>query len=106
MCQAHKNDSLRVVVAYHRLPVPARGETVQFQPLEHLSPISFTRGGKAIPSLVNEVVDLKACKSNLELVEVISCYFTMCCNIGMCKCCTILIIQPSSYSIFQNNNLW
>lgn len=67
--EAHKNDSLRVVVAYHRLPVPARGETVQFQPLEHLSPISFTRGGKAIPSLVNEVVDLKACKSNLELVE-------------------------------------
>ena len=37
--------SLRVVVAYHRLPLPSRGDTIQFQPLDNSATIEFTRHG-------------------------------------------------------------
>lgn len=74
MHQANKNDSLRVVVGYHRLRIPMRGETIHFQPLEHLTSITFTRGGGAIPTLENGVPNLKPSKSNLEVAEVIISY--------------------------------
>nr|PNR39802.1 hypothetical protein PHYPA_020082 [Physcomitrium patens] len=67
--EANKNDSLRIVVDYHRLFIPMRGDTIQFQPLEHLSSVTFTRGGKAMPSSGNGVANLKTCKSNLEVAE-------------------------------------
>ncbi|KAG0558563.1 hypothetical protein KC19_10G038000 [Ceratodon purpureus] len=67
--EANKNDSLRVVVGYHRLRIPMQGETITFQPLEHLTSITFTRGGNAIPTLENGVPDLKHSKSNLEVAE-------------------------------------
>lgn len=67
--EANKNDSLRVVVGYHRLRIPMQGETIHFQPLEHLTSITFTRGSKAIPSLGNGELDLKPSKSNLEIAE-------------------------------------
>jgi len=66
--EANNNDALRVVVAYHRLPIPLRGDTTNFQPLEHVTPITFTRG-KVAPSLGNGVVDLEALKTNVEVAE-------------------------------------
>lgn len=59
-----------MVVAYHRLHIPMHGDTIRFQPLEHVTSITFTRG-KAIPSLGNGVVDSEASKTNVEVVEVI-----------------------------------
>ena len=64
LTQANNNDSLRVVVAYHRLHVPMRGDSVHFQPLEHVSPITFNRW--------NGEVDFKNCKTDLEKAEVIT----------------------------------
>lgn len=86
--QENRNDSLRVVVAYHRLPLPLRGDTIQFQPLEHLSPIEFTRRGGISRSLPDAAVDLKTCRSNLELAEVCPqiCTFCFVCAVDLLKC--------------------
>ncbi|KAG0611477.1 hypothetical protein M758_7G143900 [Ceratodon purpureus] len=59
--EANNNESLRVVVAYHRRRVPMRGDSIHFQPLEHVSPITFSRA--------NGVVDFKNCKTDLEKAE-------------------------------------
>lgn len=60
-----------MVVAYHRLQIPLRGDTIHFQPLEHVTSITFTRG-KAFPSLGNGVVESEAAlKTNVEVAEVV-----------------------------------
>ena len=58
------------MVAYHRLPLPSRGDTIQFQPLDNSATIEFTRHGGIPGSLPDAAVDLNPCRSNAELAEV------------------------------------
>lgn len=69
--QANNNDSLRLVCAYHRTPVPKRGETTVFHPLEHLQPMNFSRSGEIPASLMGiRLMDRHACRTSLEVAEV------------------------------------
>lgn len=70
--QANNNDSLRIVCAYHRTPVPGRGSTIVFQPLEHLQAMHFTRRKDLPLSMMgSRILDLHACRTSLEVAEVI-----------------------------------
>ncbi|BBN19714.1 hypothetical protein MPTK1_8g12990 [Marchantia polymorpha subsp. ruderalis] len=69
--EANNNDSLRLVCAYHRTPVPKRGETTVFHPLEHLQPMNFSRSGEIPASLMGiRLMDRHACRTSLEVAEV------------------------------------
>ncbi|KAL2609523.1 hypothetical protein R1flu_028096 [Riccia fluitans] len=68
--EANNNDSLRLICAYHRTPVPKRGETAVFHPLEHLQPMYFTRPGEIPASVMGaRVIDRHACRTSLEVAE-------------------------------------
>ncbi|KAL3699207.1 hypothetical protein R1sor_017229 [Riccia sorocarpa] len=68
--EANNNDSLRLVCAYHRTPVPKRGEEIVFRPLEHLQPMCYTRPGEIPASVMGaRVIDRHACRTSLEVAE-------------------------------------
>ncbi|KAH8959275.1 hypothetical protein BDL97_06G070700 [Sphagnum fallax] len=101
--ESNNNNSLRILCAYRRLPVPMRGDTIQFQPLEHLSPITFTRPGNLSTRVTGGGVrDLKACQTNLELAEVLAMFVgsllekqmvVICPNLGVLSA-VVLSIKP------------
>ncbi|KAH8959278.1 hypothetical protein BDL97_06G070700 [Sphagnum fallax] len=94
--ESNNNNSLRILCAYRRLPVPMRGDTIQFQPLEHLSPITFTRPGNLSTRVTGGGVrDLKACQTNLELAEVLAMFVGSLLEKQMVVICPNLVTMSS-----------
>ncbi|KAJ7527110.1 hypothetical protein O6H91_16G037400 [Diphasiastrum complanatum] len=66
----NNNDTLKIICAYQRVPIPTRGSSLVFQPLEHLQPITFSRTGNLPVTWLRERgLDLEACKTSLEYAE-------------------------------------
>lgn len=64
------NYPLRILHEYHKLSIPARGDRLDFQPLEHLQPLRFTRYATDSSTLLGgRTIDLKLCRTSLEAVE-------------------------------------
>lgn len=70
---------LQILYEYYKLPVPARGSSLLFQPLEHLPPMKFARPSSETSTLLGgRTIDPKLCRTNLEMVEVgwnVVCHF-------------------------------
>lgn len=61
---------LQILYEYYKLPVPARGSSLLFQPLEHLPPMKFARPSSETSTLLGgRTIDPKLCRTNLEMVE-------------------------------------
>eukprot|EP00250_Pteridium_aquilinum_P027228 c3447_g1_i1 orf=644-3112(+) len=61
---------LQILYEYYKLPVPARGSSLSFQPLEHLPPLKFTRPANETSTLLGgRTIDPMLCRTTLEMVE-------------------------------------
>ncbi|KAF5934698.1 hypothetical protein HYC85_025827 [Camellia sinensis] len=67
--KGNNHGSLQIICEYYRLPIPARGSTVTFHPLEHLHPLEFHRPDETVLHIAGSTIDLKSCSSSLELAE-------------------------------------
>ncbi|MCO5568236.1 hypothetical protein L7F22_021932 [Adiantum nelumboides] len=62
---------LQILYEYYKHPVPARGSSLVFQPLEHLPPLKFTRAASETSTLLGgKIIDPKLCRTSLDMVEV------------------------------------
>lgn len=69
--QANKHGSLQIICEYYKLDFPPRGSTVIFHPLEHLHPLEFHRPRQRELYVSGSPLDLRSCKTSLEMVEVL-----------------------------------
>eukprot|EP00249_Psilotum_nudum_P015701 c25476_g2_i1 orf=164-2608(+) len=67
--EANNNYPLQIVCAYHKLPIPSRGSSISFQPLEGLELVMFNRLDVSSTLLGGRTLDLKSCRTNLEFAE-------------------------------------
>ncbi|GMQ07351.1 hypothetical protein CsSME_00051574 [Camellia sinensis var. sinensis] len=67
--KGNNHGSLQIICEYYRLPIPARGSTITFHPLEHLHPLEFHRPDETVLHIAGSTIDLKSCSSSLELAE-------------------------------------
>lgn len=67
--EANRHGSLQILCAYYKLPCPARGSTLTFQPLEHLHPLEFQRPGETMLHVAGSTVDLRSCNTSLDVAE-------------------------------------
>ncbi|XP_057839634.2 uncharacterized protein LOC131049560 isoform X1 [Cryptomeria japonica] len=67
--KANNHHSLRIVCEYYQLPLPTRGSSLVFQPLEHLEPLKFHRFGDAELKPAGSFINLRYCRTSLELAE-------------------------------------
>ncbi|GAB2218080.1 hypothetical protein Droror1_Dr00001297 [Drosera rotundifolia] len=62
--------SLQIICKYYQTACPTRGTTLIFHPLEHLLPLEFCRTDIREVHVSDSSVDLKSCRTSLEMVEV------------------------------------
>ncbi|CAO2841991.1 unnamed protein product [Amaranthus hypochondriacus] len=70
--KANKHGSLQIICEYYKLDFPPRGSTVIFHPLEHLHPLEFHRPRQRELYVSGSPLDLRSCKTSLEMVEVLN----------------------------------
>ncbi|KAL9266095.1 DENN domain-containing protein [Drosera capensis] len=66
----HNHGSLQIICQYYQTACPSRGMTLIFHPLEHLLPLEFCRMDVREVHVSDSSVDLKSCRTSLEMVEV------------------------------------
>ncbi|KAK4432825.1 DENN domain-containing protein 5B [Sesamum alatum] len=67
--KANNHGSLQIICQYYQLSCPARGSTIQFQPLDHLHPLEYHRPDETILHIAGSTIDLRSCNTSLELAE-------------------------------------
>ncbi|KAM7276143.1 hypothetical protein ACFE04_018009 [Oxalis oulophora] len=67
--KANKLGSLQILCEYYRLPIPSRGSTLKFRPLEHLHPQEYHRPDKTVFHTGGSTIDLRSCSTSLEFAE-------------------------------------
>lgn len=73
--QANNRGSLQILCEYYQLKCPSRGSTIKFHPLDHLHPLEYYRPDEALLHVAGSTIDLKSCRTSLELAEVHSLFF-------------------------------
>ncbi|KAF3672852.1 DENN domain-containing protein isoform 2 [Capsicum annuum] len=67
--KANNHGSLQILCEYYQLKCPVRGSTIKFHPLDHLHPLEYYRPDEALLHVAGSTIDLKSCRSSLELAE-------------------------------------
>ncbi|PHU04599.1 hypothetical protein BC332_25421 [Capsicum chinense] len=67
--KANNHGSLQILCEYYQLKCPVRGSTTKFHPMDHLHPLEYYRPDEAFLYITGSTIDLKSCRSSLELAE-------------------------------------
>ncbi|XP_031497112.1 uncharacterized protein LOC116262143 isoform X2 [Nymphaea colorata] len=67
--KANGHGCLQIVCEYHQLCSPQRGSSITFHPLEHLHSLSFDRPGEPVIHVPGSSINLKSCRTSLEVNE-------------------------------------
>jgi len=68
--KANNHGSLRIICEYYQLRCPTRGSTIKFHPVDHLHPLEYYRPDESVLRIAGSTIDLRSCKTSLELAEV------------------------------------
>ncbi|KAH9321085.1 hypothetical protein KI387_015724, partial [Taxus chinensis] len=67
--KANNRHSLLIVCEYYQLPLPTRGSSLVFRPLEHLQPLTFHRYRDTELKFPGSSISLGSCSTSLEIAE-------------------------------------
>ncbi|KAL3332406.1 hypothetical protein AABB24_032800 [Solanum stoloniferum] len=99
--KANNRGSLQILCEYYQLKCPSRGSTIKFHPLDHLHPLEYYRPDEALLHVAGSTIDLKSCRTSLELAEVLTLFagallekqiVVVCSNLGILSACILSII--------------
>ncbi|KAM3340182.1 hypothetical protein P3S68_030052 [Capsicum galapagoense] len=69
LAKANNHGYLQILCEYYQLKCPVRGSTIKFHPLDHIHPLEYYRPDEALLHIAGSTIDLKLCRSSLELEE-------------------------------------